>query len=204
MPNRSNPENRHALSKRGQDHCASSLTIQDWWAEQARGHAENLGTQKWDGGGWHCLSPIRSKLEQWGTGYLHEIPEPGQQVRCMGTADPMQGLYGSKRPHPSMSISGRKGWQKNRFCLKHYKDLHLKPKLEFHNQNILCVSINFHLKKAVPIVSTGYSGVNNSLQKPTAFSIKEESQEQKNPGLLPIRSLALMVNKARKTYIGPK
>lgn len=84
-----------------------------------------------------------------------------------------------------------KGWQKNRLCLKHYKDLHLKPKLEFRSQNSLCVSIHFHLKTAVPIVSTGYSGVRDPLQKLTAFSIKEESQEHKNPGLSPILFFSL-------------
>lgn len=84
-----------------------------------------------------------------------------------------------------------KGWQKNRLCLKHHKNLHLKPKLEFRNQNILCVSLNFHLKTAVPTVSTGYSGVSNPLLKLTAFSIKEESQEHKNPGLSPILFFSL-------------
>lgn len=73
------------LLARGQDHCASLLTTQNWWAEQARGHAGSLGTQKRDSRGWHCLSPTPSQIEQWGTGYLHELPEPEQQVKCRGS-----------------------------------------------------------------------------------------------------------------------
>lgn len=44
------------------------------------------------------------------------------------------------------------------------------------------------MKTAVPIISTGYSGVSDPLQK---LSIKEESQEHKNPGLSPILFFSL-------------
>lgn len=47
------------------------------------------------------------------------------------------------------------------------------------------------MKTAVPTVSTGYSGMSVPLQKLTAFSIKEKSQEHKNPGLVPILFFSL-------------
>lgn len=50
---------------------------------------------------------------------------------------------------------------------------------------------HFHLKTAVPTVSTGYSGMSVPLQKLTAFSITEKSQEHKNPGLAPILFFSL-------------
>lgn len=47
------------------------------------------------------------------------------------------------------------------------------------------------MKTAIPTVLTGYSGMSVPLQKLTAFSIKEESQEHKNPGLEPILFFSL-------------